>query len=90
MERILAACGNGRAPQATPANGGGASLEDVRAAAMRAAVAVHGRARFQHNQVTRLRRRSFEVVPVPFMWRQQLDVEAVRRISERLEQGLAG
>jgi anion-transporting ArsA/GET3 family ATPase len=90
MELILTACGNGRAPQAALASGGSASLEDVRSAAMRAAIAVHGRARFQHNQVARLRRRSFEVVPIPFMWQQQLDVEAVRRISERLEQGLAG
>jgi anion-transporting ArsA/GET3 family ATPase len=90
MERILTTGGNGRAPQGAVAKGGRASLEDVRAAAMRAAIAVHGRARFQHNQVARLRRRSFEVVPVPFMWQQQLDVGAVRRISERLEQGLAG
>ena len=31
-----------------------------------AARAVHDRARAQHNQLARLRRRSFEVIPIPF------------------------
>lgn len=85
MDRILASSPNGDGR----ANGGDGSAE-VREAAVRAAVAVHGRARFQQNQLARLRRRDFEVVPVPFVWEQQLDIAAVEKISERLEQGLAG
>jgi len=55
----------------------------VRSAAL-AARAVHDRARFQHNQVARLRRRHFEVVGVPFMFTAALDLPAVRRIAEHL------
>jgi anion-transporting ArsA/GET3 family ATPase len=84
IERILASSPNGRGAAREPDNGGLAAPAEVRSAATRAAVAVHERARFQHNQVTRLRRRSFEVVPVPFVWEQQLDLDAVRAISERL------
>ena len=50
-------------------------------AAARAARAVHERARLQHNQVARLRRRSFEVFPIPFVWGPELDLAAVRGIS---------
>jgi anion-transporting ArsA/GET3 family ATPase len=53
--------------------------------AVRAARAVHDRARFQHNQLARLRRRSFDVVGVPFAWGAQLDLAAVTDIAKRLE-----
>jgi hypothetical protein len=46
---------------------------------------VHDRARFQHNQLARLRRRSFDVVGVPFAWGAQLDLAAVTDIAKRLE-----
>ncbi len=52
--------------------------------AAQAARAVHDRARFQHNQVARLRRRSFEVLGVPFVFAAELDLPAVRRIAEHL------
>jgi hypothetical protein len=55
----------------------------LRSAAL-AARAVHDRARFQHNQVARLRRRRFEVLGVPFVFAAQLDLAAVRRIAEHL------
>jgi anion-transporting ArsA/GET3 family ATPase len=56
--------------------------------AIQAARAVHDRARFQHNQLARLRRRSFDVVPVPFLWGEELDLAAVAGIAKRLEQKL--
>jgi Anion-transporting ATPase len=49
-----------------------------------AARAVHNRARFQHNQVARLRRRHFEVLPVPFLFTPELDLPAIERIAEHL------
>jgi anion-transporting ArsA/GET3 family ATPase len=54
------------------------------ASALHAARAVHERARLQHNQVARLRRRSFDVVGVPFVWGTQLDLAAVQDIAQRL------
>lgn len=60
----------------------------VVAAAIHAAKEVHDRARFQHAQVARLRRRGFEVLGVPFVWGSQLDLEAVRGVASRLERGL--
>jgi anion-transporting ArsA/GET3 family ATPase len=57
-------------------------------AASLAARAVHDRARFQHNQLARLRRRHFEVVGVPFVFTAALDLEAVRRIAEHLGRSL--
>ncbi len=58
--------------------------EDVVRSAALAARAVHDRARFQHNQVARLRRRRFEVLGVPFVFAAELDLPAVRRIAEQL------
>jgi anion-transporting ArsA/GET3 family ATPase len=49
-----------------------------------AARAVHDRARFQHNQLARLRRRNYEVLGVPFVFTAELDLPAVRRIAEHL------
>jgi anion-transporting ArsA/GET3 family ATPase len=53
-----------------------------------AARAVHDRARFQHNQVARLRRRRFQVLGVSFVFGAGLDLPAVRRISEQLARKL--
>src|SRR5439155_20278149 len=47
--------------------------------AARAARSVHDRARAQQNQLARLRRRSFAVLTVPFQFRAELDLEALRR-----------
>jgi hypothetical protein len=48
----------------------------LRSAAL-AAHAVHDRASFQHNQLARLRRRDFEVHPVPFLFVAELDLPTV-------------
>jgi anion-transporting ArsA/GET3 family ATPase len=68
------------------------SVEDlhdpIARAAARAARAVHDRARFQHNQLARLRRRRLPVFAVPFQFRAQLDVDALRRIADHLARRL--
>jgi anion-transporting ArsA/GET3 family ATPase len=56
----------------------------LRRAAVHAARSVHDRARLQHNQLARLRRRGFSVIGVPFVWNAQLDLAAVHRIAARL------
>jgi hypothetical protein len=58
-------------------------------AAARAAQAVHRRAAFQHNQLARLRRRAFDVVPIPLLWQPRMDVTGLSAIAKRLERGLA-
>jgi anion-transporting ArsA/GET3 family ATPase len=58
------------------------------ASAVHAARSVHDRARFQQNQLARLRRRSFDVVGVPFVWGSQLDLAALGAIARRLERKL--
>jgi anion-transporting ArsA/GET3 family ATPase len=59
----------------------------TRSAAL-AARAVHNRASFQHNQVARLRRRHFEVLPVPFLFVAELDLAAIEWIAEHLSKQL--
>jgi anion-transporting ArsA/GET3 family ATPase len=65
--------------------GGAAAIERSAVAAARA---VSERARFQHNQLARLRRRKFEVIGVPFQFTAELDLAAVRRIAEQLQRKL--
>lgn len=60
----------------------------VTLAAVRAARAIHDRARFQHNQLARLRRRSFDVLAVPFCWRAQLQEAELSAIAERLARAI--
>jgi hypothetical protein len=69
----------------TPAD---AERDALAASAARAARAIHDRAQFQHNQLARLRRRSFDVVGVPFVWGAQLDLAAVDGIAIRLARAL--
>lgn len=58
------------------------------AAAAAAAHAAHARTRFQHSQVARLRRHGLSVVQVPFVFQSDLDLPALERIAERLDQAL--
>jgi anion-transporting ArsA/GET3 family ATPase len=91
MARIESLSEDGRGPRRggrAPAREKRSSERELREAALHAARAIHDRARFQHNQVARLRRRRFEVIPVPFMWGSQLDLAAVEKIAERLERSL--
>jgi anion-transporting ArsA/GET3 family ATPase len=60
----------------------------VTASAANAARAVHERSRLQHNQLARLRRRSFDVLAVPHVWGAQLDLSGVSGIARRLERQL--
>lgn len=58
------------------------------AAAAAAAHAAHARTRFQHSQVARLRRHGLSVLQVPFVFQSDLDLGALERIAERLQQAL--
>jgi hypothetical protein len=49
---------------------------------------VHDRASFQHNQLARLRRRDFDVHPIPFLFVPELDLAAVERIAGHLSKQL--
>jgi Anion-transporting ATPase len=77
-----------RGPAATASRADAAELRAITLAAVRAATAVHDRARFQHNQLARLRRRSFDVVGLPFVWGSGVDLAAVEGIAARLARGL--
>ncbi|HTB69836.1 MAG TPA: ArsA family ATPase [Solirubrobacteraceae bacterium] len=77
----------GRASGAGSAVDGG-STATVRRSALLAARAVSERARFQRNQLARLRRRSFPVIAVPFQFSAELDLASVRRISAHLRRTL--
>jgi len=68
--------------------GGGGSTTAVRRAAAAAARAVSDRARFQHNQLARLRRRKFEVISVPFQFTARLDLAAIGAIAEHLRRSV--
>jgi anion-transporting ArsA/GET3 family ATPase len=52
--------------------------------ARRAVRFVHDRARVQHNQIERLRRRHLRVVGVPFVFGSRLDRTALEQIAQRL------
>jgi anion-transporting ArsA/GET3 family ATPase len=57
-------------------------------AATAAARAVSERARAQHNQLARLRRRGFDVVSVPFQFSDEVALAGVRQIAEQLRRKL--
>ncbi len=61
--------------------------EATRAAAA-AAHSVHVRAHSQRNQLERLRRRSFRVLRVPFVFARELDLAAIERIGGQLGEQL--
>jgi len=66
----------------------GADGEEVKRAAARAARAVHERARFQRNQLARLRRRGLAPITVPFRFEAELDRRALGEIARQLERKL--
>ncbi len=61
-----------------------AKNDGVTRSAVMAAQAVHDRARFQRNQVARLRRRRLDVLSIPFQFDAELGLPVVRRIAEHL------
>ncbi len=58
--------------------------EALARAAVLAARAAHARARFQRNQLARLRRRRLRVVTVPFQFASELALAGVEGVAERL------
>jgi anion-transporting ArsA/GET3 family ATPase len=52
--------------------------------ALQAARSVHDRGRAQQRQIARLRRAGLPVVSIPFVFAPELELDAVRRIGERL------
>jgi anion-transporting ArsA/GET3 family ATPase len=60
------------------------SAQTVMRSAGRAAVAMHERARIQHNHIARLRRAGLPVHTVPFAFTPELDRETIASIARRL------
>lgn len=58
-------------------------------AALGAAREVHERAGFQHAQLTRLRRRGLQAIPLPFLWEGVTGPDALEVLAGRLARGLA-
>jgi anion-transporting ArsA/GET3 family ATPase len=83
MQRIaaLGVSGSGESASRERAPGTPRAVTD---SAVQAARAVHDRSRFQHNQLARLRRRSFDVLGVPYVWGARLDLAGVSGIARRL------
>jgi anion-transporting ArsA/GET3 family ATPase len=69
-------------------SGDRASIDDLVRSAARAARAAHEGARFQRNQIARLRRHDLEIVQVPFVFCAHLDLPAVRKIAEHIAKKL--
>jgi anion-transporting ArsA/GET3 family ATPase len=86
----LAQLGDGvRAQQARArASGHRGASDSLISSATLAAHAVHERARYQHNQIARLRRRRFQVVSIPFQFGTGLDLPALMRIAGHLGRSL--
>ncbi|HUH80650.1 MAG TPA: ArsA family ATPase [Solirubrobacteraceae bacterium] len=85
MEQIEALADGGRALRRwSGAPERRSSRAELRDAALAAARTVHDRARFQHNQLARLRRRRFDVIAIPFVWEARLQLEGIGKIAERL------
>jgi anion-transporting ArsA/GET3 family ATPase len=61
-----------------------AAATELYTAAARAAREVHERARLQHGQLARLRRRGLPVTGLPFHWGEELDLAAVRELAGKL------
>ena len=60
----------------------------LRRSAAYAARSVHERARRQHNEVARLRRRRLRVVNVPFVFAPELDLPVLQRLADQLSRKL--
>jgi anion-transporting ArsA/GET3 family ATPase len=78
-----------RAQQArAQASGHQGTSDSLTRSATLAAHAVHQRARYQHNQIARLRRRRFQVLSIPFQFGSELDLPALTRIAGHLARRL--
>jgi len=88
LRRLAQLGGDERAHPGRPLGAKRPAVDTVTRSAMLAARAVHDRARYQHNQVARLRRRRFEVFSVPFQFATELDLPALARIAAHLARRL--
>jgi anion-transporting ArsA/GET3 family ATPase len=84
LDRIAALAGDGGPPVTRGRRGAVAGDAALRRSAVLAAQSVHDRARLQRNQMARLRRRSFDVVGVPFAWGTGMDLPAIERVAAQL------
>ncbi len=83
LERIAALNGV-RLGGGSAGEGASAGESTVMRSAVRAAHAVHERARVQQSQIARLRREGLDVARVPLAFTAELDLAAVEEIAERL------
>ncbi len=81
----IAALNGARLGGGSAGEGASAGESAVTRSAVRAAHAVHERARTQQNQIARLRREGLDVARVPFAFTAELDLAAVEEIADRLE-----
>jgi anion-transporting ArsA/GET3 family ATPase len=70
-------------------NGAPANGRAVTRSAVRAAHAVHERARAQQSQIARLRREGIDLMRVPFAFKAELDLADLSAIAERLDTALS-
>jgi hypothetical protein len=61
---------------------------DEVAAALRAALSEHRRARSQRSQLRRLRREVDDVVTLPYLWEPELTLEDFEKLADELERKL--
>ena len=93
LGRIAALSGVPATPAAARNGIASGGADAVRGSAVRAAHALHERTRTQQRQIARLRRdegprASPPLLRVPFLFRAELDLEAVQRIADGLERGI--
>jgi anion-transporting ArsA/GET3 family ATPase len=100
LRRVAGLDGGGPAHSAASVSGGAAPRPtgvgvasptrdaELRRAAAHAARSVHERARRQHNEVARLRRRKLRVVNVPFVFAPELDLALLQRLADQLARKL--
>jgi anion-transporting ArsA/GET3 family ATPase len=67
---------------------GGHGSEEV-AAALRAALSEHRRARLQRSQLRRLKREVGDVVTLPYLWEPELGLDELNRLADELERKVA-
>ncbi len=67
---------------------GNAADAALRRSAAYAARSVHERARRQHNEVARLRRRRLRVVNIPFVFAPELDLPVLQRLADQVSRKL--
>lgn len=89
VERLARAARAGRDSAQAGRDSTRAGSRELIEAALGAAREVHERAGFQHAQLTRLRRRGLQAIPLPFLWEGVTGPDALEVLAGRLARGLA-